>query len=340
MKASWYLAGRRLVALGLLALAAPQPALAAAGPACFAPSALAMRADEKAPRANAPGARVPPPTTAALAGAPVAAALRGSIRRVELPAGQKLVALTFDLCEAGNEIAGYDGALFDYLRAEKVPATLFVGGKWFLTHPERSRQLVADPLFEIANHSWTHWNLGVASGAGMRNQVTWAQAAYERVRADTQALQCSMAHAPARMGLFRFPYGSCSRESLTHVNDNGLLAIQWDVDSGDPDPLLGSGTMSRVVLSQVRPGSIVLMHANGRGFRTAEALRTIIPALRAQGYGFVTVSDLLAAGRPVISDSCYNRTPGDTRIYDERWRAMIERQRAPAPSPAPRAPNP
>jgi peptidoglycan/xylan/chitin deacetylase (PgdA/CDA1 family) len=239
-----------------------------------------------------------------------------------LPAGQKLVALTFDLCEAGHEIAGYDGALFDYLRAEGVRATLFSGGKWLMTHPERSRQLIADPQFEIGNHTWTHWNLAVVSGEAIRRQVGFAQAAYEQRRAETAAL-CPIGHAAPRMGLFRFPYGSCSAESMGHVNDNGLLAIQWDVDSGDAAFGLGAARMARQVLSGVRPGSIVLMHANGRGYATAEALRLIVPALRAQGYRFVTVSELLAAGRPVIAATCYGNRPGDTRVYDERFRRLL-----------------
>jgi peptidoglycan/xylan/chitin deacetylase (PgdA/CDA1 family) len=299
------------------------PSALLAAPACFSPTELTGQATEKAPRPGAAGARVPPPAAAPLPGLPVSPALRGSIRRVDLPPGQKLVALTFDLCEAGNEVAGYDGELVDYLRHQDERATFFVGGKWFLTHPARAGHLVADPLFETGNHTWTHWNLGVVGGDAMRNQVGFAQAAYEQTRAGLAARACLPAGTPERMGLFRFPYGSCSAASLAHVNREGLLAIQWDVDSGDPDPNLGAGTMARTVLNGVRPGSIVLMHANGRGFRTAEALRTIIPALRAQGYRFVTVSELLAAGRPVIADTCYNRVPGDTRTYDEAWRSRL-----------------
>ncbi len=89
-------------------------------------------------------------------GKPLAASERGVIRRVTLPAGEKLIALTFDLCEISTEVAGYDGAIVDTLRKERVPATFFAGGHWLATHPERARQLAADPLFEIGNHSWSH----------------------------------------------------------------------------------------------------------------------------------------------------------------------------------------
>ena len=70
--------------------------------------------------------------------------------------------------------------------------------------------------------------------------------------------------------------------------------------------------MTQNVLSSVRPGSIVLFHANGRGWHTEAALPGIVGALRAKGYEFVTVSELLAAGEPVMSATCYDSRPGDT----------------------------
>ncbi|NJM55239.1 MAG: GNAT family N-acetyltransferase [Verrucomicrobiae bacterium] len=59
-----------------------------------------------------------------------------------------------------------------------------------------------------------------------------------------------------------------------------------------------------------------MAHANGRGFNTAAGLPAAIKALRAKGYEFVTVSELLAAGKPVIVSSCYNSKAGDTDRYD------------------------
>src|SRR5262249_13605701 len=61
-----------------------------------------------------------------------------------------------------------------------------------------------------------------------------------------------------------------------------------------------------------QPGSIVLFHANGRGWHTDGALPGIIAALKARGYEFATVSELLAAGEPVVSATCYDSRPGDT----------------------------
>jgi len=85
---------------------------------------------------------------------------------------------------------------------------------------------------------------------------------------------------------------ACNPESLRAVANNGMLAIQWDVSSGDPSPGLSPKLMARHVLAAVRPGSIVLFHANGRGWHTQSALPKIVAAPRAQGYEFATVSEL------------------------------------------------
>ena len=74
--------------------------------------------------------------------------------RVDLPPGKKLVALTFDLCETPGELAGYDGAIVDILRARRIKATFFAGGQWMASHKTRTGQLLSDPLFEVGTHGW------------------------------------------------------------------------------------------------------------------------------------------------------------------------------------------
>ncbi len=276
--------------------------------------------------------------------APVPPGLRGAIRRVELPKGsRKLVALTLDLCEQTGEIAGYDGAIFDYLRRERVKATLFTGGKWMRSHEPRARQLIIDPLFEMANHGWAHRNLRLLTGTGLRDEIVGPQRAYEAVRADLlndkglAADQCLSPDAslrvPARIGLFRFPFGACNAAALDAVNDAGLLAIQWDLSTGDPSPTQSARAIADAMIRNAKPGSIIIAHANGRGFNTAAALPIAIPKLRALGFEFVTVSELLAAGRPVIAQSCYDSRPGDTDRYDALFALKPPRPAAPGTIP-------
>jgi peptidoglycan/xylan/chitin deacetylase (PgdA/CDA1 family) len=301
-----------------------QTATAAPLPLCWTHSALAYHTGDERVQRGVPAAIVAPPKRMPAEFSPVTGMPRGVIRRVKLPPGKKLVAITFDLCETHFEVAGYQGGIIDYLRENNVKATFFAGGKWLLTHRERAEQLMSDPLFEVANHTWEHRNLRRLSGAALKAEIENAQLAYEEVRAELETKQCmardaatpAAEHAPERMSYLRFPYGACNPASLEAVTQEGLVPIQWDVAAGDPAPGESAAQMAHIVLASVQPGSIVIFHANGRGWHTDAALPRIVSELRAQGYEFVTVPELLAAGEPEMASTCFNRRPGDTDIYD------------------------
>ena len=313
--------------------------------ACFAPQSLIARPDEKLPvkLGHAQNIKVPrwqPPDE------PPLNILRGSIRRVDLPKGsRKLIALTFDLCEQWSEIAGYDGAIIDYLRANKIKATFFGGGKWIATHGDRTQQLISDDLFEMGTHGWAHRNVRGLTGADLTRELMTSSAAYQIQRQALASNQCAanqqaaLQSIPRQPSLYRFPYGACNAGALDALAANGLLAIQWDVSTGDPAPNQSARAIAEAMLRHTRPGSIILNHANGRGFHTADALPIAIPALRAKGFEFVTVSELLAAGTPVVTDTCYDDKPGDTDKYDTFF-APRARLSAGSPGALPRASQP
>lgn len=253
--------------------------------------------------------------------------LRQSVRSVQPFDNRKLVALTFDLCETERERSGYDAGVVECLRAKGIRATFFAGGKWMRSHPAEAMQLIADPLFEIGNHSWTHRNFATIDDAAAHDQVRRTQAQYASLRTQLE----SMPHAPGAdtrqldriprlPGLFRFPYGRCTGDGLRVVGEEGLKSIQWDVVSGDPSSVQTPDRMASLLLAQVRPGSIAVFHANGRGRHTASALPRIIEGLRKQGYEFLTVSELLATGVPNMTRECYELRPGDNLHYDKPMR--------------------
>lgn len=196
------------------------------------------------------------------------------------PREAPLVALTFDLCERDRDSAGFDEKIVRILQEKDVKATFFMGGKWAETHPDEARMLGADGLFEMANHSYSHKLFTVISGDEMKSQVLKAQDSIRRNIGVTPKY-------------FRYPAGAYNDAAIQVVADCGLVPIQWDVVTGDPDPNVKASAMIRVVKERARNGSIIIMHANGRGRHTAEALPAIIDELRAKGLALVTVSELL-----------------------------------------------
>ncbi len=257
------------------------------------------------------------------------AGARTTIRRAHLRGDEKLLALTFDLCETEDEVTGYQAAVVNYLRDAHVRATFFAGGKWMRSHPEKTMQLMADPLFEVGNHSWSHRNLRQATDEVVEHEILWPQWEYgllweELAHRATQAglPAAEMGKIPSVPRLFRFPFGACNDAALAAVADAGLRAIQWSIVTGDPAPEQTASAIVRTVLGEATPGSIVIFHANGRGHGTAEALREIVPVLRDKGYTFVTVSELLErSDNLVTTPECYELRPGDNLRYDHPLRA-------------------
>jgi peptidoglycan/xylan/chitin deacetylase (PgdA/CDA1 family) len=73
----------------------------------------------------------------------------------------------------------------------------------------------------------------------------------------------------------------------------GLVTVQYDIASGDPDPGLSAKRIARAVVNDARGGSIVVFHMNENGLRTAEALPEIIKGLREKGFELATVGEML-----------------------------------------------
>jgi peptidoglycan/xylan/chitin deacetylase (PgdA/CDA1 family) len=84
-----------------------------------------------------------------------------------------------------------------------------------------------------------------------------------------------------------------NEQTLPIIARHGMYTIQWESVSGDPDPNFDSATILAEVKRTVKDGSIIIMHANGRGWHTAEALPLVIKYLRSKGYTLVTVSQLI-----------------------------------------------
>lgn len=247
-------------------------------------------------------------------------ARRGIIRRVALPAGDKRVALTFDLCERAAALSGYDARLVDALREANAKATFFAGGKWLRSHPERGLQLLADARFEMGNHSWTHANMAVAPAEFRKRQVDWTAGQYELLREELDRRLAARGLAPCARGplkLFRLPFGRGGEDVAQFLNGQGYAIIQWDVvgEGG----LGNAQARAQAIADAVRPGSIVLLHANAVPKDTAEVVRRLLPLLARKGYATATVSELLAAGKPQTVPEGYFTFPGDNSIYDDMF---------------------
>jgi peptidoglycan/xylan/chitin deacetylase (PgdA/CDA1 family) len=92
---------------------------------------------------------------------------------------------------------------------------------------------------------------------------------------------------------FRPPFGEVDERLARLASLAGLVTVQYDIASGDPDPGLSAKRIVRAVVNEAKGGSIVVFHMNKNGLRTAEALPEIIKGLREKGFELVTVGEML-----------------------------------------------
>lgn len=290
---------------------------------CFPPDTWIAATNEAAIKKNIPSAHKPIPTGTVKAAYTNLLQPGKILRSVRLSPNRKAIALTFDLCEQPDEITGYQAALIDYLRRQRIPATFFLGGKWIKNHQYRTQQLMSTQLFEVGNHSWSHRNFQVLGRSDMLNEVAAAQLAIHNARHLTSRRNCSITHTPSWTPLFRFPYGACNSTSLAVLKKYGLTAIQWDISSADPWKGQTAAGAVRTVLSKLQEGigHIVLFHANGRGWSTEASVPMLVKQLRRRGYTFHTVSSLIKMGQPIYANSCYDERSGDS----DRYQALARR---------------
>ena len=237
-----------------------------------------------------------------------------TIRRVNV-GDTKVVAITFDLCERSSRVAGYNREIIEFLRQQRVPATFFMSGKWMRSHKSRVLDMLPDPLFEIGNHGWTHGNLALMDKEAVQRQLRWTQGEYELLCEELQNQKCAVGSLPQALTLVRLPYGRCTDEALNTLAQEGLRIIQWDV-LGEPLPDNTPPEVADRVVQDVRPGSILLFHANRVPKGSVDSLRRTVALLRQQGYAFVKVSELLAMGQPERTKDGYFVTPGDNIHLD------------------------
>jgi len=211
--------------------------------------------------------------------------------------GDRAIALTFDAdMTADQGPRAEQGERFDNpgliaaLRELKVPATVFMTGRWAEQYPRQARSLGRDPLFEIANHSYSHY-------AFTEDCYGLPTVEEERMRADVERAYAAFRAAGVRdaMPYFRFPGGCHDTRALRALIPAGVTAVQWDVVSGDAFAT-DAGAVVRDVLDGVRPGSVVVMHCTLSAAPTTErVVREVVPELRGKGFRFVKVSELIGA---------------------------------------------
>ena len=231
----------------------------------------------------------------------------------------KKIALTFD----DGPDPKYTPQVLDILKQKHVPATFFVVGVNVEEHPDLIQREYREG-HTIGNHTYTHPNIATSSAEATDRQLSMTQRLIE--------------HATGRATtLFRPPYNADSEPQtpmeitpILRAQNQNYVTVGERIDPRDWQPGITSAQIIAEVMSEKNNGHIVLLHdAGGDREATVESLPKMIDTLRAQGYQFVSVPELMGKTRdevmpvPTTTERRWAQIEGGVLDFKGSFKVMI-----------------
>ena len=186
----------------------------------------------------------------------------------------RVVALTFDDGPTPQDTP----LILSELRKFGVPATFFLIGQQIEKFPNEAKMIV-DAGHQIGNHSYSHRRMILTPLGEVESEITRTNDLLRKAGYEGEIR-------------FRPPYGKKFLTLPWYLARHDIETVTWTV-APEGQGAEDSRTLTRQVLAQTRPGSIILLHPmNGRK-QTQQALAPIVRGLQAEGYRLVTVNELL-----------------------------------------------
>jgi len=213
----------------------------------------------------------------------------------QLGAAHKKIALSFD----DGPDPQWTPKVLDILKQKKVPGMFFVIGNMANQHPDILKREYAEG-HEIGNHTFTHPKF---DDNITHTEIRWQLNLTERLIESTLGVKSILFRPP--YGIDHQPEYAEEVAQLPYPQELGYLIVGQRIDPDDwslrdGKPILAKEIVDSV-LRQAAKGNIILLHdGGGDRSQTLAALPLIIDELQAQGYQFVSVSDLIGKTRAEV----------------------------------------
>jgi peptidoglycan/xylan/chitin deacetylase (PgdA/CDA1 family) len=197
-----------------------------------------------------------------------------------LDRGSRKLALTFD--DGPND--PHTLCLLEVLAKHNVQATFFLIGRYVQQRPDIVREL-AKAGHVVGNHTFSHPLLIFQSAVRVKKEISQC----EHILSDA---------AGKHSNLFRPPFGGRRPGVFRIVRKLGLEPVMWNITSYDWSAT-SVKQIERKVTKQVRGGDVILLHDGGHltfgadRSRTVTATDRLITRYKAEGYEFVTISEMM-----------------------------------------------
>ena len=183
--------------------------------------------------------------------------------------------------------------ILDILEENGARATFFTIGNQIAENPEAVRRAY-EMGCEVCTHSWDH---AAGDGGGVNLTYMSADDQIEEVQKGMDAISEVIGTEAPR--IMRAPGGNFYGDIVKTLEPYLDAEIGWEVDTEDWSKP-GADAIYQAIMS-VKPGQVILMHdGGGDRSQTVEALARAVPELRAQGYSFITISELLGYNRQEV----------------------------------------
>lgn len=216
-----------------------------------------------------------------------------------------MVALTFDDGTDKNNTS----SILQILADHNVKASFFITGLAAEAETEIIRNIVKQGSV-VGNHSYSHSYFTNISSDLIKEDVEKADKVFLNITGKTTR------------PYFRPPYDAYNSYVVQALGEVGYTKIiTWTIDTRDWTGET-SGEIRNIVLNNISPGAIVLMHANSGAINTPAALPDIIKELNNMDYKMVTIPELLSYAQV---EKEYTVKSGDTLTkIAEAYGATVE----------------
>lgn len=206
--------------------------------------------------------------------------------KTNLDTQEKVIALTMDACGSPLGMA-YDEKLVNFLKKEKIPATMFINARWINKNLSTFKELASNPLFEIANHGLEHKPASVNGKSiyglsGTKN----VEELVDEIELNARKIE-SITHK--RPKYFRSGTAYYDEVAVSVANKLNHQVIGFSI-LGDAGATFSTKKVEETFLKS-KKGEIVIIHMNHPTSDTAQGTINAITKLKQKGFKFVKLSD-------------------------------------------------
>ncbi len=166
----------------------------------------------------------------------------------DIPNAENKIYLSFDDGPT-PEITNW---VLDQLQKHNATATFFCLGKNIEDEPQLFKKII-ERKHAIGNHTYNHLN-------------GWKTTTKEYLK-NVKHCAKTFSKFGLKTNLFRPPYGKMNTAQLDKLKRQGYKIIMWDVLSADFDTTISKEKCLKNVISNIKPGSIIIFHDSVKAFQ-------------------------------------------------------------------------